>query len=103
MGGYLQFLVNPYQINLSKDTMVSNSMPARQFLIIVGDEMRRTATQMERFIGALENDFIDTVEQIRDLSDEQFKTLGFPIGLVNTIRKKLNEAGGPANANGSQP
>ena len=48
---------------------------------------------MEKFISALENDFIDTVEQIRDLSDEQFKQLGFPIGLVNQIRKKLTEGG----------
>ena len=82
--------------------MVDNNMLARRFLIIVGDEMKRNPAQMERFISALENDFVDTVEQIRDLSDDQFKTLGFPIGLVNTIRKKLNEAGG-ADASQATP
>ena len=29
---------------------------------MVGDEMKRNPAQMERFIGALENEFIDTVE-----------------------------------------
>ena len=31
-------------------------------MVIVGDEMRRTPAQMEKFISALENDFVDTVE-----------------------------------------
>ncbi len=41
--------------------MVDDNMSARSFIIMVGDDMRRTATQMDKFIVALENDFIDTV------------------------------------------
>ena len=81
-------------------------MSARNFIIMVGDDMRRTATQMDKFIVALENDFIDTVAQVKDLSDDQFKQMGFPIGLINEIRKKLNApaaAGGQAQVASNNP
>jgi len=41
--------------------MVDDNMSARDFIVLIGDEMRRTAAQMDKFIVALENDFIDTV------------------------------------------
>lgn len=78
--------------------MADDAMSSRDFILLVGQEMKRTPDQMERFITALENDFIDSVAQIRDLSDDQFKQIGFPIGLVNTIRKKLSETAAGAQA-----
>ena len=45
---------------------------------------------MEKFIQALEDNFLDTVESLRDLSDQNYKDMGIPIGLVNKIKKHLS-------------
>ena len=44
---------------------------------------------MEKFIVVLEENFLDTVESLKDLSDQDYKDMGFPIGLVNKIKKRL--------------
>lgn len=44
---------------------------------------------MERFITTLEDNFLDTVDSMKDLTDENYKDMGFPIGLVNKIKKRL--------------
>ena len=32
---------------------------------------------------------IDTVESLKELSDQDYKDMGFPIGLVNKMKKRL--------------
>lgn len=44
---------------------------------------------MDKFITALEEAMIDTVESMKELSDQDYKDMGFPIGLVNKIKKRL--------------
>jgi hypothetical protein len=40
----------------------------------------------------LEDNFIDTIEALREVTDEQWRTdLKFPVGLVNKIKKHLQE------------
>ena len=40
------------------------------------------------FISALEDNFIDTTEAMKELSDQDYKDMGFPIGVKNAILKK---------------
>ena len=44
--------------------------------------MNKTAEQMEKFITVLEQNFLDTEESLKDLTDQNYKDMGFPIGLV---------------------
>jgi len=57
-------------------------MSSRDLILAVAVEMNRTAAQMEKFITALEDNMIDTGESMKELSDQDYKDLGFPIGLV---------------------
>ena len=57
--------------------------------------MNKTPEQMEKFITALEDNFLDTVESLKDLSDQDYKDMGFPIGLVNKIKKRIEGPSGP--------
>ena len=34
---------------------------------------------------------LDTVESLKELSDQDYKDMGFPIGLVNKIKKHLSD------------
>jgi hypothetical protein len=64
-------------------------MSSRDLILSIAGEMNKTAEQMEKFIAVLEENFLDTEESLRDLSDQDYKDMGFPIGLVNKIKKRL--------------
>lgn len=63
---------------------------SRTLILSIATEMNKTPQQMERFITVLEDNFLDTVESLKDLTDENYKDMGFPIGLVNKIKKRLS-------------
>ena len=42
---------------------------SRDLILSIAVEMNKTPEQMERFITALEDNFLDTVESMKDLSD----------------------------------
>ena len=64
-------------------------MSSRDLILSISGEMNKTAEQMEKFIAVLEENFLDTEESLRDLSDQDYKDMGFPLGLVNKIKKRL--------------
>ena len=64
-------------------------MSSRDLILSIAGEMNKTAEQMEKFIAVLEENFLDTEESLRDLSDQDYKDMSFPIGLVNKIKKRL--------------
>jgi hypothetical protein len=64
-------------------------MSSRDLILSIAGEMNKTAEQMEKFIAVLEENFLDTEESLRDLSDQDYKDMGFPLGLVNKIKKRL--------------
>ena len=64
-------------------------MTSRDLILQVANEMKRTPEQMEKFINSLEDNMIDTAESLKELSDQDYKDMGFPIGLVNKIKKRL--------------
>ena len=58
---------------------------------------------MEKFIASLEDNMLDTADSLRDLSDQDFKDLGFPIGLVKKIKQRIEPAASaPAQAQPAQ-
>ena len=51
---------------------------------------------MDKYIVQLENNFLDTVDSLKELSDQDYKDMGFPIGLINKIKKRLEPGEGGA-------
>lgn len=47
---------------------------------------------MEVWIVKLEENFLDTVESLRELGDQDWKDMGFPIGLTKKIKQKISPA-----------
>ena len=44
---------------------------------------------MQKYINALEEHMIDDVEIMKDLTDQDYEKMGFPIGLVIKIKQRL--------------
>ena len=74
-----------------------DSGSSRDLILVIATEMNRTPEQMEKFIASLEENMLDTVESLRDLSDQDYKDLGLPIGLVKKIKQRL-EPGAQASS-----
>ena len=64
-------------------------MTSRDLVLQIATEMNRRPEQMEKFISALEDNMIDTVQAMKELSEQNYRDLGFPIGLVNKIKQRL--------------
>ena len=54
------------------------------------------------FLCRFEDNWIEDVAAIRNLQDDQWKELGFPMGLVNVIKKTLNDSGSQAATTSNQ-
>ena len=61
-------------------------MKMRGFLEAIGREMER---DVEPQVRTLERAFIDNVQMLAEVTDEQFEKMRIPIGLVMMIRKRL--------------
>ena len=48
---------------------MSDYSSSRDLILSIATEMKRTPEQMEKSIAILEDNMIDTVESLRDLSD----------------------------------
>jgi len=71
-------------------------MSARDLLLRVAASMKKTEADFKKYIDVLEENFIDTVEAMRDVSDEQWRNdLAFPVGLINKIKKELEQTDVP--------
>ena len=64
-------------------------MTSRDLILQVAIEMKKTPEQMERFINSLEENMLDMAESLKEVSDQDYKDMGFPIGLVIKIKKRL--------------
>jgi len=71
-------------------------MSARDLLLRVAASMKKTEADFKKYIDVLEENFIDTVDAMRDVSDEQWRNdLAFPVGLINKIKKELEQTDVP--------
>ena len=66
-----------------------SAVTSRDLILQIATEMNRTPEQMEKFINSLEENMLDTVESMKELSDQDYKDMGFPIGLVKKIKARL--------------
>lgn len=64
------------------------SQTSRDFMLQIAGQIGKSPDEIEKFIAVLEENFIDTADSLREVSDEQWRTdLKFPVGLVNKIKK----------------
>lgn len=64
------------------------SQTSRDFMLQVAGQIGKSPEEIEKFIAVLEENFLDTADSLREVSDEQWRTdLKFPVGLVNKIKK----------------
>ena len=65
-------------------------MTAREFVLEVGRDMNKTETQMEPFLKKLEDEFIETVDDLKQFSDNELKEMGLPLMMIKKMRQKLD-------------
>ena len=54
--------------------------------------MKKSPAEFEKYIVVLEENFLEEVESLKEVTDDQWKNdLKFPIGLINKIKKALTE------------
>ena len=46
-----------------------SEMSSRELILSIATEMNRTAEQMQKYIDSLEDNMLDTVESMKELSD----------------------------------
>ena len=64
------------------------SQTSRDFMLQIAGQIGKSPDEIEKFIAVLEENFLDTADSLREVSDEQWRTdLKFPVGLVNKIKK----------------
>jgi hypothetical protein len=52
--------------------------------------MKKSPDEFEKYIVTLEENFLDDVESLKEITDEQWKNdLKFPVGLINKIKKSF--------------
>ena len=66
---------------------------ARDFVILVAQKIGKKPSDLEKVINILEENWIENVGALKQLEDDQWKELKIPMGLVNQIKKNLNETG----------
>ena len=55
--------------------------------------MKKSPAEFEKYIVTLEENFLDEVESLKEVTDDQWKNdLKFPIGLINKIKKAFTES-----------
>tara|TARA_B110000285_G_C15074736_1_gene590054 strand:+ start:83 stop:307 length:225 start_codon:yes stop_codon:yes gene_type:complete len=66
---------------------------ARDFVILVAQKIGKKPSDLEKVINIFEENWIENVGALKQLEDDQWKELKIPMGLVNQIKKNLNETG----------
>jgi len=64
-------------------------MSTRDLLATIATEMKKDPATFEKFITILEDEFLDTADSLKDVSDDQWKDMGIPVGLVNKIKDHI--------------
>ena len=74
---------------------ISDEMTSRDFIIKVAESINKKASDVEKIILILEENWIENVGALRELDDQQWKEMKIPLGLVNSIKKVLNNSQAP--------
>ena len=66
-------------------------MTVKQLFQEIAIDMKREYATIEKYVTALEEDFIDSVEDLKHLKDSQWKQYNIPTGLLGRVERKLAE------------
>lgn len=61
----------------------------RQLLLKIGEKLNRKPQDMEAYIKTMEDNWYDTIESLKQLTDQQFDALKFPHRLVQEIKAAI--------------
>jgi len=64
-------------------------MQAKELLLLIAAEMNKKPSDFQKYIDELDNQMLESADDLKDVSDEQWKQMNFPLGLVNKIKKRL--------------
>ena len=70
---------------------MDDSTTSREFMVDMASKINKKPEDVEKFTVKFEESWIETVGDIKQLSEEQWKSLAMPMGLVNQIKKCLND------------
>ena len=63
--------------------MSTDTLSSRDFVTKIALNLGKKATDFEKHIVRLEDNWVDNIGALKALSDEQWKELQIPFGLVN--------------------
>lgn len=64
-------------------------MQAKELLLLIAAEMNKKPSDFQKYIDELDNQMLESADDLKDVSDDQWKQMNFPLGLVNKIKKRL--------------
>jgi len=76
---------------MSDKYVVSDDTTAKDFILSVAQKINKTPQDVSKYIDILEENWIENAGALRQMDDEQWKSLNIPLGLVNIIKKHLTE------------
>ena len=65
-------------------------MQSKDFIFEIARDMNKEPEDFQKFVDILEDNLLDTVESLNEVSDKQWEQFSFPIGLLNQIKSRLN-------------
>ena len=68
---------------------MDDSTPVRDLLNNVASKIGKKPSDVDKFVTKMEDNWIENAGAVRNLSDEQWKELAIPLGLVNHIKAAL--------------
>jgi hypothetical protein len=70
-------------------------MSSRELLTKIAKEMKKNPSDFEKFADILASEFLDEAESLKDVTEEQWRQMRIPIGIVNKIRATFKEVPKP--------
>ena len=68
---------------------MDDSTSVRDLMHHVATKIGKQPADVERFVKILEENWIENVGSVKQMADDQWKSLGIPVGLVNHIKAAL--------------
>jgi hypothetical protein len=53
--------------------------------------MKKQSNDLDKYADILEGEFLEEAESLKEVSDDQWKSMGFPVGLANKIKAAVKE------------
>jgi len=64
-------------------------MQSKDLLLLIAAEMGKKPGDFHKYVDELDNQMLESIDDLREVSDDQWKQMNFPLGLVNKIKRYL--------------